>query len=78
MSCVSIIHLLRGMIPVGFSELWYLQSKDIEYVSTMLDLRDNLLVGYGMCDRCACLSLVSKETVKRMLHYIILTKNYIK
>lgn len=64
------LYLDEYMIPVGFSELWYLKSKDIEYVSTILDVGDDFLIGYGMCDRCACISLVTKETIKKMFNPI--------
>ena len=61
------VHLDKSMIPIGLSHMWYLKSKDIEYVSTMMDVGDNILIGYGMCDKCACISLVSKEIISSMI-----------
>lgn len=64
------LFLDADMIPVGMSEMWYLKSKDIEYVSTMADTGDDIIIGYGMCDRCACLSAISKSTISKMIHPI--------
>jgi hypothetical protein len=65
------IKLDKNHLPEAMSYAWYLQSKDIEYVSTMQLTSDgNYLIGYGLCDRCACISCVSKDVIDSMLRPI--------
>ncbi len=64
------IKLDKEYVPMGISEAWYLQSKDIEYVSTMVALENVVLLGYGLCDKCACISAVSKRVISKMIRPI--------
>lgn len=61
------IQLDKDYLPIGMSEAWYLQSQDIEYVSTMVALKDEILIGYGLCDRCACISSIPNDIIRRMI-----------
>ncbi len=64
------IKLDKDYVPMGISKAWYLQSNDIEYVSTMVALSDSVLLGYGLCDKCACISAVSKSVISKMIRPI--------
>ena len=64
------IKLDKDYVPMGISKAWYLQSKDIEYVSTMVALSDSVLLGYGLCDKCACISAASKSVISKMIRPI--------
>jgi hypothetical protein len=66
--------------PIGCSHLWYIESKDIEYVSTLQMTKNkstqeiNYLIGYGLCDSCACISSIKHEIIQNMF---IPMKNFI-
>ena len=60
----------ENLVPNGLSEAFYIKSSDIEYISTMIDTKDEILIGYGLCDRCACVSGISKKTISKMMRPI--------
>lgn len=64
------VQLDKDYLPIGLSNAWYLESKDIEYVSTMIALKREILIGYGLCDKCARISSISKTTISRMIRPI--------
>jgi len=62
------IRLDKDYIPIAISMSFYLQSKDIEYISTMVKTDSGkVLIGYGLCDKCACLTCVDMKTISKML-----------
>lgn len=58
------VYLDNSLHIVGCSHLWYIESKDIEYVSTLQKCDDMYLMGYGVSDSCACVSAISHQTIK--------------
>jgi len=65
------IKLDKDYVPIAISMPYYLQSKDIEYISTMVTTNSGkVLIGYGLCDKCACLACVETETISNMLRPI--------
>ena len=65
------IKLDSAFLPTKISMAWYLQSDNIEYVSTMQALSSGkILIGYGLCDKCACITCVETKTISEMLRPI--------
>lgn len=65
------IRLDNNYLPTHISMLWYLQSDSIEYVSTLHAISpDKILIGYGLCDKCACLTCVDTKIISEMLRPI--------
>jgi len=65
------IKLDRDYLPTHISMPWYLQSDNIEYISTMRAISPGkILIGYGLCDKCACLTCVETKTISGMLRPI--------
>jgi tetratricopeptide (TPR) repeat protein len=63
------VYLDKDFTPRKCSGLWYLESQDIEYVSTLQKIpqEETYLIGYGLCDACACLSAVTKISIEKQL-----------
>jgi hypothetical protein len=76
------VFLNKQYEPVGCSHLWYIESKDIEYVSTLQRIIQDkknkeeisYLMGYGFCDSCACISCIEHHMIENMF---VPLKNFI-